>query len=74
MLSRRQGLGDRNNRISKDLQRKGEKKAPLKRGKHGNNPNRKIEPMMKNFSFDVVQSQIKCGNNTIQNKFYFVIV
>ena len=47
------------------------KKNTLKslRGKHRNNPHGKLEPMMKNASFDVLQRQIKCGNNIAQIKF-----
>lgn len=42
-------------------------------GKHRNNPHGKIEPMMKNSSFDVSQRQIKCRNNVAQNKFSFAV-
>lgn len=34
----------------------------------------KIEPMMENASFDILQRQIKCGNNVAQNKISFVVV
>ena len=29
---------------------------------------------MKNASFDILQRQIKCGNNIAQNKISFVVV
>ena len=44
------------------------------RGKHSNNPHGKIEPMMENTSFDILQRQMKCGNNVAQNKISFVVV
>ena len=80
MLSCRRGLGDRNHRLSKRLaeaeKRKKKKKKTLKslRGKHRNSPHGKIEPMMKNASLDILQRQIKCGNNVAQNKISFVVV
>lgn len=51
------------------------KKKSLKSlgGKHRNRPHGKIEPMMKNSSFDVLQRQIKCGNNVAQNKISFTV-
>ena len=58
------------------MQKKKKKKNTLKslRGKHRNNPHGKLEPMMKNASFDILQRQIKCGNNIAQNKISFVVV
>lgn len=35
---------------------------------------KKTEPMIKNFSSDVLQRQMKCGNNFAQTIFSFVVV
>lgn len=72
LLSCRHGLDDRNHRISKEPQ---QEKTIFKEtwGKHTNNPHEKIEPTIRNSSFDVLQRQIKCGNNIAQNKFSFVV-
>lgn len=61
-------------RLAEAKERKKKKTLKSLRGKHRNNPHGKIEARMKNSSFDVLQRQIKCGNNVAQNKFSFVLV
>lgn len=64
-------LDDRNHGILKEpLQKKKIFKETW--GKHTNNPFEKIEPSGIPY-FDSLQKQIKCGNNTAQNKFSFVV-